>query len=405
MTIGAGLLGLIADSALRSLLLGALVLAAVKLARLRDVAAEIAIWSAVLLAALAMPALTYWLPGLSVALPLTGRPAATAVVVTGGTAAAAAPFWFVSHAGALALGAYAAVAGFGLVRLLAGLLLMARLHARARPIADPWACGRDIRESAGVDAPLTYARAILLPQGWRDWPPAKLQAVLAHEDSHLRRGDFFILFLASAHRALFWFSPFAWWLKARLGELAEAAADRAAARRIADPAGYAEILLDVARSRRAPGLAVAMSGGPDLARRIDQVLDGRPERALGLAGRALALCAVLSLGLGLAEVRAAAQDIAAPSVHPLSSVPPARAPGRKPLPRAAADPPKVAARASRHSKTAVVVASTPGAAAPVAPPPEAEQVSYDPRALLEEPEAAVLPAVLLAGHRVNDAAD
>ena len=395
-----GLLGLLVVSAVRSLLLGGCVLAAVKLTRLRDLAAEIGIWSAVLLAALAMPVLTLWLPGLAVALPFAAREP-----VAAGSAITSAPSWLAAHAGIIALATYAAPAGFGLIRLLAGLALMARLHATAQPIDEPWARGRDVRESARVGAPLTYARAILLPPGWRDWPAAKLQAVLAHEDSHLRRGDFFILVLASAHRALFWFSPFAWWLKARLGDLAEAASDRAAARRIADPAGYAEILLDVARTRRAPGPAMAMSGGPNLARRIEQLLDGRPERTLGRAGLLLALCGVLTLGLGLAGVRAAAPTAApavASSIHLFPASQPARAPGREPRSRAASDPPKVAARASRrHALPATPTIATPAPS----PTPAAEEVSYDPRALLEEPEAAVLPAVLLAGRRVNPAED
>ena len=395
-----GLLGLLVVSAVRSLLLGGCVLAAVKLTRLRDLVAEIGIWSAVLLAALAMPILTLWLPGLAIALPFAAREPAVA-----GSTIASTPSWLATHAGMIALAIYVAPAGFGLVRLLAGLALMARLHARARPIAEPWTRGRDVRESAQVGAPLTYARAILLPEGWRDWPAAMLQAVLAHEDSHLRRGDFFILVLASAHRALFWFSPFAWWLKARLGDLAEAASDRAAARRIADPAGYAEILLDVARSRRTPGPALAMSGGPDLARRIDQLLDGRPERMLGRTGLLLALCGVSTLGLGLAGVRAAAPKSAvqaASSIHSSKASQPARATGREPRSRAASDPPQVAARASRRhapSAATTIVAPAPS------PAPAAEEVSYDPRALLEEPEAAVVPAVLLAGHRVNPAED
>ena len=60
---------LLATSSLRSLLLGVIVLAALKLLRLRDTRAETLIWTLVLAASLAMPFLVRELPG-GIALPV-----------------------------------------------------------------------------------------------------------------------------------------------------------------------------------------------------------------------------------------------------------------------------------------------------------------------------------------------
>ena len=114
----------------------------------------------------------------------------------------------------------------------------------------------------------------------------KLQAVLAHEESHIGRGDFFIQLLAALYRAVFWFSPFAWWLQARLCALAEAASDEAAIQRLDDRATYAEILVDVSRHANSLAIPVAMAKGPDIRWRVDRILGANRERRLGAAAPA-----------------------------------------------------------------------------------------------------------------------
>jgi beta-lactamase regulating signal transducer with metallopeptidase domain len=408
----AAILDLILQSALRSLLLGLCVYAVVKCARLRDLSAETAIWSAVLIAALVMPALTAWLPGMALRVAVAApQPAVPSTFV----AVRAPTPWLVAHAGGLAMAAYALIAAAGLARLAVGLGLTAHLYNQAEPVAEPWAQGRDIRESAAIRAPLSFARAILLPRDWRDWGPAKLQAVLAHEDCHVRRGDFFILLLASAHRAIFWFSPFAWRLQAHLSELAETASDKAAIRRIADPAGYAEILIDVARRASQvpapvhPALGMGMARGPGIARRIDHILADLPERTLGVFGRALALGAVLTLSFGLAAVRAAvvgpdvSTDLSAPA-------PQARNVGLRPHGRAVANA-HAAARPlrARHIHTVRIAMAGPAPSPPRASAPQAaspqDAFTYDPRALLEQPAVIVAPAAIVVGRSSSADAD
>jgi beta-lactamase regulating signal transducer with metallopeptidase domain len=302
------ILGLLFESALRSLLLGAGVLALLKLARLRDPKAETLAWTLVLVASLFMPFLSRWLPGaVTVPIPLFAAPAPI-----GFAQALAAPSAPLRHSLSLATifwTLYCAVAVIGFARLIVGLALTHQFYRTAQPIDAIWAWGRNIRVSDRIHGPLSFGAAILLPADYQDWPQAKLLAVLAHEESHIERGDFFIQLLASAHRALFWFNPFAWWLQARLGELAETASDEAAIRRIQDAPRYAEILLEVSRKAQPMTFAsraatVGMAHGPSVARRMDHILAWRPHRALGLPGRVAGASLLLAATVGLAQVHA-----------------------------------------------------------------------------------------------------
>ena len=84
-----------------------------------------------------------------------------------------------------------------------------------------WAAGADVRVSDAVGMPVTFGSTILLPPECFEWSTGKRQAVLLHEGSHVAHGDFYVLLLAVLNRAVFWFSPLAWWQLARLADLAE----------------------------------------------------------------------------------------------------------------------------------------------------------------------------------------
>lgn len=378
------------ESALRSALLGLMVSAGVGLFRVRDLKAETAIWTLVLAAAIAMPALAAVLPHLAPqALRLPALDAAGRALTL--QAPAPAP-----RASILPLALpliYGGGVVFFLARLGAGLVLLIRLYLQAEPAPEAWARGRAVRFSAAVDGPLSFAHCILLPADYRLWPETHRAAVMAHEECHIRRGDFFIQLLAAVHRALFWFSPFAWWLQKKLGELAETASDVAGAQRVGDPASYAEILVDVTRDarRRPVTAAMAMAHGPGLAKRVDHLLTPPCGRVLGAAGRVASLAAVAAASLTLAEVHGAIAQAVSPPPKPAAFSSSPRADARKPITRAARS--GVAARAFpgvRHAASAV-------AQAPVAEPVvgEVEQPSYDPLAALRDHDrVAVLPVIL-----------
>jgi beta-lactamase regulating signal transducer with metallopeptidase domain len=107
-----------------------------------------------------------------------------------------------------------------------------------------------------------------LPVEYVDWSEAKRQAVLSHEGSHVAHGDFYVLLLAAFNRAVFWFSPFAWWQLVRLTELAEIISDDAALEMLDDRSSYAGILLDVAGRRQRAPVAIAMARACTVRKRV-----------------------------------------------------------------------------------------------------------------------------------------
>ncbi len=174
-------------------------------------------------------------------------------------------------------------------------------------------------ESADVVVPLTACilkPVVILPAGWREWPPAIRHAVLSHEHAHIRRRDPLTRALSGAIRCLFWFHPLAWWLYRRVQTLAEMACDAAAVERCSNPAAYCRILLQFAATVSAagsrtllPGLAIAGAGALD--RRIDRIFAAsqgglrrlaRPGPVLALAG-VPALCLAASVDFTTAPTR------------------------------------------------------------------------------------------------------
>lgn len=389
-------LPLLLDSALRSAVLGLVVWVLLSLARLRDVRAEILIWTVVLLAALAMPLLRLEVPaGLvqSLALPVPQ--------VSFHSAAPTAPHslpLLVSKSVEIAMvsgpvslpaigigqilrSVYVVMALFQLARLGTGLILTARLYRKAQPLSESWARGRAIRASTAINGPISFGRCILLPIDYTAWSRTKLDAVLAHEESHIGRGDFFIQLLAALYRAIFWFSPFAWWLQARLCALAEAASDEAASQRLNDPMTYAEILVDVSRRANSLAVPVAMAKGPDISWRVDRILGGGQQRRLGATARLAAVAAILPVTLAVAGAHAAIPPTAANlpryvvmPVNPTSIAAMIHDTVARPAPR----PAKIAA--IRH-RTGQLAQQEP-------------DVTYDPRALLNAPDVAVVPALV-----------
>jgi BlaR1 peptidase M56 len=172
----------------------------------------------------------------------------------------------------LATAIYAAVAGMLLLRMAVGICLTWRLVRAAKPIAEPWAGGSDVRISNAIGGPVTFGSTILLPPQYIDWNLPKRRAVLAHEAAHVVNRDFYVLLLASLNRAAFWFSPFAWWHLIRLAELAEIISDARALEVVEDKLSYAEILLDLVQHFRRPPAALEMARACTLHTRVERIL-------------------------------------------------------------------------------------------------------------------------------------
>jgi BlaR1 peptidase M56/Domain of unknown function (DUF3471) len=324
------MLALLIESALRLLLLGGAVWLGLKLFRVRNPHVQMTVWSVVLIASLAMPLLMRWVtvplpaspappqlakivwasPALPLSLPFVATassPARQAPMELTAPAlappalplpAAAAPR-FDASSGALdwrlaATAVYLAVAALLLLRLLVGLVLTWRLARSARPIAEAWAAGLNVRVSDAVGVPVTFGSTILLPPECAQWDGAKRRAVLSHEGSHVAHGDFYVLILAALNRAVFWFSPLAWWQLTRLAELAEAISDDAAIAALEDRPSYAGILLDVARKAPHAPSALAMARPQTVRRRVERILGATTVPAsVGWRARALIALALL----------------------------------------------------------------------------------------------------------------
>jgi hypothetical protein len=195
-----------------------------------------------------------------------------------------------------------------LLRLITGLLLSRRLIRRSRPTGRSLPGGLPIHESSELTVPAAlglFRSLVALPWDWREWDAPKLEAILAHEQSHVRRHDPAVQLLSAIHRALLWFSPLSWWMHGRIVRVAEEASDDAALAAIEDRASYAEMLLQfMQRGMKVAhweGIAMARYGRAD--HRIHRILDGTGiSRGLTRYG----LATILLLGAPVVFLAAAA---------------------------------------------------------------------------------------------------
>lgn len=275
------MLSLLLEAALRSAVLMGLAWAVLRLLRVTNPFTQMAVWVGVLGFSLIMPVLIRLAPADTLVVPMDGirlwiRPA-TALLGTA-TAGGAGPVEIDRFAWVdwrtLGFTLYLLVTGVMLLRLAAGLMTSLRLRNAARPLSATWTQGRDVRVSDRITVPVTIAGTVLLPRDHKSWADAKRQAVLAHEASHVERGDYFTLLLATLHRAVFWFSPAAWWLNNHLAELAEANSDSDALEQMEDRLNYAEILVEMAAKASRLPAGLAMARPATIAARVDRILQG-----------------------------------------------------------------------------------------------------------------------------------
>ncbi len=292
------MLSILAESALRAFVLGGAVWLGLALFRVRIPSAHMTAWVMVLLASLAMPLMMHWTkitltvqaPPLaaSEAMPSAeimgpeGLPALPSPEsgVSAATTSRPSPHGFAINWWMVATVIYVFGVAFMLLRLALGLHLTWRIVRASRPLHDKWTGDWDVRVSSGITGPVTVGSIILVPPDHTDWDATKRQAVLAHEGAHVANGDFYLLLLASLNRAMFWFSPFAWWQLARLAELAEIISDDRAIEALSDRVSYAEVLLELVQGaqRNSHGniqgnsVALEMARGFTVPTRIEIIL-------------------------------------------------------------------------------------------------------------------------------------
>jgi beta-lactamase regulating signal transducer with metallopeptidase domain len=383
MQASSTLLARAAEPAVRSIVLACAVALLMGALRVKGVAPRLAVWKIVLYCALVMPVLGWVLPALPLSVPapeFAGRsvlgavePAPTPAVTVPNAAIASesrtpapveanrhenvAPVVatpslpsserttnpvraksFFTRLKLIAGAVYVTVATIFFARFLLGFLLSRRLERAARTIDDPRALSSltfhshaarlkklpRLAESEIVLVPVALGvrrSSILLPAGWRDWDDVELDAVMAHEVSHVARHDALTQRLSLLHRAAFWFSPLSWWLDRRIAELAEEASDEAALVHGADRTRYAETLLNFfSVLESAPGRmhwqGVSMATPGTAERRVDRILAWKGVASSGLKK---------SLALGFALFALPVVFLAAavhPTIHIQSPAPP-----------------------------------------------------------------------------------
>jgi TonB family protein len=307
----AKMLELLIDAAAGSLCLALLVGTTLALLRVRNPYLQRIAWCTVLGVALALP-FVMWLVRMR---PMALPSAASDSVVK--LAAAVAQ----RGQGGVMLYVYWSIGGVLLLRHGWALLQAFRLRRRAQPLGTVQPRGLEVRVSTQLGAPVSIGDCIVLPEHHGHWSQAELQAVVAHELSHIQRGDFLMMNLAQLHRALFWFNPLAWWLPRRLSLLNEHLSDDAALAAFADRSDYARLLLDFTVQQQPRALTMAMARPATVTQRVERILSedciaARP----GMKARAVLLAGILTPAL---FIIAQAQGVAAelnrePKSNPLA---------------------------------------------------------------------------------------
>jgi beta-lactamase regulating signal transducer with metallopeptidase domain len=423
---------MLGDSALRAVIFAAAAGVGLALFRVRSSSLRLLTWTGVLYAALAMPLLTWIVPRITIPVPSVmraegtdyprdepaklsssaagqeslriislkpqgagsqagpmgeGRAVVYAKEAAAGTLSTSAVLhWFSAHWKTVASGTYLAIALLLLARLCAGLLLGARLVRRARIVHEARLAPmlavhsreqrgyREIYESDFVTVPVTvgiFRSKILLPASWKEWDSSKLDGVLAHELSHVVRRDALTQFLSRVHRAMFWFSPLAWWLDHQLTALAEEASDEAALSGGADRAEYARTLLSFLEIlQTAPGRVwwqgVSMAKSGQAEHRLERILSWRG--VSNMRANKYFLVTVVAIALPAVYVVAAARpaDRNVVVTQDADSVQSATPPAIAGVPAAPSAAPAVVPVAPRAPERGVV-GGVPAPALPAAP--------------------------------------
>jgi beta-lactamase regulating signal transducer with metallopeptidase domain len=217
--------------------------------------------------------------------------------------------------------AWAAGTCIALTALTVGLLRLALISRRARPLTHPaWtrlaaetARNLGIRREVSLlhsDHPAFLAAwgwirpRVVLPRSAPEWPEEIARIVLGHELAHIARGDWLVQLAAEVVRAVNWLNPIVWFSARRLRAESERACDDLVLVQGVAGSEYAERLIALARSlgvhqRRYPALpALPMARPSTLERRVVAMLDARINRA-PVSRRAQFAIAVLALAFAL----------------------------------------------------------------------------------------------------------
>jgi len=152
-----------------------------------------------------------------------------------------------------------------------------------------------------------WKRRILLPEAALAWEPMRLNAIVGHETSHLRRHDPLWQSLTELLCALWWFHPLVWLTAQQLRAAAEAACDRSVLDSGIAPHDYAHHLLEVAVMFQDRPIAPALSRRSTLEGRLKTILAYAPAPTTRFVSLGLVTASLVALPLLTARPVAQAQ--------------------------------------------------------------------------------------------------
>ncbi|MEO2014146.1 MAG: M56 family metallopeptidase [Fuerstiella sp.] len=142
---------------------------------------------------------------------------------------------------------------------------------------------------------------VLIPTAWvTQLPISSIEAVLAHELSHVKRWDLWINLLQRCAETVFFSHPFVWWLSQRISNEREVCCDQLAVRVTGQPVQYVETLSRVASGQTFEeftfqfGTAFVGDKQMNLLRRVTMILEPASVDAHS-PGRVLSLVACIGL--------------------------------------------------------------------------------------------------------------
>lgn len=166
-------------------------------------------------------------------------------------------------------------------------------------------------ESALVPSPVLagYIKPVILfPVGMINRLEVnEVEAILAHELSHILQHDFLLNLFQSLVEALFYFNPAVWWLSAKIRQEREMAADDAAIALTGDSVGFAKTLVlvqEMAFTRQAGQMAFGFAGNrkSELFHRVQHVLNIKSPKNFNMEKIVGTLAVILALiGLGYTQ--------------------------------------------------------------------------------------------------------
>lgn len=240
--------------------------------------------------------------------------------------------WSVSRVVAIAYGV--ATAGLLLWSML-GLCRLYLLWRRAHPApTKAWETLREIAGPASDRVGLLVSDEIDAAIAFGGWRPVivlpatvceeertdTLRYGLAHEWSHIERGDVWRWYLVAFAQVVLFYQPLFWWLRRQLRLSQDFLADARSADHTSEPVDYAEYLVSLARRRlNIPTFALGITDQrSNLTRRVHMLLlNHNPlSRRCRLAWTCGTAAVALGLLVGLSSVRLTAADPPATETKP-----------------------------------------------------------------------------------------